>query len=324
LEVTESNILAQKFFGSFFQKRTVSSFLPNDRKPPMSRIAYVNGAYRPLADAAVHIEDRGFQFADGVYEVIYRHAGRLVDMDLHLARLQRSLRELSLALPATPAALNAILTEVARRNRLESGLFYIQVSRGCAPRLHCFPPPGTKPTLVVTMRGTAPFPTALDHWQAAAITMADQRWARCDIKSVSLLPNVLAREAARRAGALEAILHDADGIVTEGASTSVFIVDAAGTLRTRPLGPEILPGCTRDALLSHLADSGIPVETRAFSLQEMRAAREIFITAATTFVKPVTRLDGAPVGDGMPGPVAERLFAWISGHITGRRNVASA
>ena len=290
----------------------------------MSRIAYVNGVYRPLAEAAVHIEDRGFQFADGVYEVIYRHAGRLVDMDLHLARLQRSLRELRLVLPVAPSALNAILAELARRNRLESGLFYIQVTRGSAPRLHAFPPPGTAPTLVVTMRRTSPFPASLTDWQAAAITMQDQRWARCDIKSVSLLPNVLAREAARKAGALEAIFHDSHGMVTEGSATSVFIVDATGTLRTRPLGPEILPGCTRDALLTYLAESGIPVETRAFSRDEMRAAREIFITAATTFVKPVTRLDGAPVGDGTPGPVAQKLFTWISGHITGRRNMAAA
>jgi D-alanine transaminase len=290
----------------------------------MSRIAYVNGVYRPLAEAAVHIEDRGFQFADGVYEVIYRHAGRLVDIDLHLARLQRSLRELSLALPVSPAALNAILAELARRNRLDSGLFYIQVTRGSAPRLHVFPPPGTAATLVVTMRRAASFPSSLRDWQAAAITLPDTRWARCDIKSVSLLPNVLAREAARQAGAQEAIFHDAHGMVTEGAATSVFIVDATGMLRTRPLGPEILPGCTRDALLAHLAESGMAIDTRAFSLDEMRAAREIFITAATTFVKPVTKLDGAAVGNGVPGPVAEKLFTWISGHITRRRNIALA
>jgi len=286
----------------------------------MSRIAYVNGTYRPLADAAVHIEDRGFQFADGVYEVIYRHQGRMVDMELHLARLDRSLRELSIRPPVTRAALLAILAEVARRNRMASGLLYIQITRGSAPRSHAFPPPGTATTLVVTMRRAAPFPASLAEWQATAITMPDQRWDRCDIKSVGLLPNVLAREAARQADALEAIFYDREDMVTEGASTSVFIVDADGTLRTRPLGPEILPGCTRAALLERLGETGVPVSQRAFSLLELRGAREIFITAATTFVKPITRLDGAPVGDGAPGPVAERLFALMSEHVTGRRN----
>jgi D-alanine transaminase len=288
----------------------------------MSRIAYVNGVYRPLADATVHIEDRGFQFADGVYEVIYRHAGRMIDMDLHLARLERSLGELSLRPPVTRSALMAILAEVARRNRLQTGLLYIQITRGSAPRLHAFPPAGTPTTLVVTMRRTPPFPASADAWQAAAITLADQRWARCDIKSVSLLPNVLAREAARQAGALEAIFVDGDGMVTEGASTSVFIVDAAGMLRTRPLGREILPGCMRAALLARLAEDGIVCDQRAFSLQELRAAREIFVTAATSFVKPITRLDGAPVGDGTPGPVANQLFKIMAQHVTGRRNAA--
>jgi D-alanine transaminase len=288
----------------------------------MSRIAYVNGTYRPLTDAAVHIEDRGFQFADGVYEVIYRHNGRLTDMEMHLARLERSLRELSIRPPVTRAALLAILGEVARRNRMECGLLYIQITRGSAPRFHAFPPPGTAATLVVTMRRAAPFPASLAEWQGAAITMQDQRWDRCDIKSVALLPNVLAREAARQANALEAIFYDREDMVTEGASTSVFIVDESGTLRTRPLGPEILPGCTRAALLQRLGETGVPFDERAFSLHELRGAREIFITAATTFVKPITRLDGAPVGDGEPGPVARRLFALMAEHVTGRRNAA--
>ncbi len=288
----------------------------------MSRIAYVNGAYLRLADAAVHVEDRGFQFADGVYEVVYRHAGRLVDMDLHLARLARSLGELALTAPVGRPALLAILAEVARRNRLHSGLLYIQVTRGSAPRLHSFPPAGTPSTLVVTMRRAAPFPASVDAWHAAAITLPDQRWARCDIKSVSLLPNVLGREAARQAGAQEAIFFDREGMVTEGAATSVFIVDADGVLRTRALGPEILPGCTRAALLAQLADRGVAVHARAFSVDELRAAREIFITAATSFVKPITRLDGAPVGDGTPGPVARQLFGFMAAHVTLGRNSA--
>jgi D-alanine transaminase len=283
----------------------------------MSRIAYVNGRYVTLSQAAVHVEDRGFQFADGVYEVLYRHEGRLIDRDLHMDRLERSLRELRLAAPMGRAALLAVVEEVARRNRLASGLIYMQVTRGSAPRLHAFPPEGTRPSMVVTMRRAAPFPASVEAWQAAAITAPDERWARCDIKSVSLLPNVLAREAARAAGALEAILVDADGMVTEGASTSVFIVDAAGRLRTRQLGHAILPGCTRAALMARMNEAGMVVEERAFSVAEMRAAREIFLTAATSFVKPVTRLDGAAVGGGVPGPVASALFAMMAAHVTG-------
>jgi D-alanine transaminase len=286
----------------------------------MSRIAYVNGAYRRLADATIHVEDRGFQFADGVYEVIYRHRGRLIDAALHLARLQRSLGELSLAPPVGSGALLAILNEVSRRNRLESGLLYVQITRGSAPRAHVFPPAGTPATLVVTMRRTPPFPASPDAWHAAAITLPDARWARCDIKSVALLPNVLAREAARQAGAAEAIFYDRDGMVTEGAATSVFIVDADGVLRTRPLGHEILPGCTRAALLERLAEHGMNIDASAFSLAELRAAREIFVTAATSFVKPITHLDGKAIGDGAPGPVARRLFSIFVEHVEGRRN----
>jgi D-alanine transaminase len=286
----------------------------------MSRIAYVNGRYLPLPEAAVHVEDRGFQFADGVYEVLYRHAGRLVDRDLHLDRLERSLRELRLPAPLGRAALLAVVEEVARRNRLQSGLIYMQVTRGSAPRQHAFPKAGTPPSLVVTMRRAAPFPRSLDGWQAAAVVVPDQRWARCDIKSVSLLPNVLARQAAREAGALEAIMVDDDGLVTEGASTSVFIVDEHGVLRTRPLSHAILPGCTRSALITRMAEARMVVEERAFSVAELRAAQEIFITAATTFVKPITRLDGAMVGDGQPGPVTRTLFDLILHHVTGMRN----
>ncbi len=286
----------------------------------MSRIAYVNGRYQALPHASVHIEDRGFQFADGVYEVVYMHGGRLIDQALHLARLDRSLRELAIPRPVSDAVLLVILREVARRNRLRGGLLYIQVSRGTAPRAHAFPAPGTPPTLVVTMRRGAPFPASLATWQGAAITVPDKRWARCDIKSTSLLPNVLAKQRAVEAGAVEAILVGADGLVTEGSSTSVFIVDAEGVLRTRPLSHAILPGCTRAALLGELAGSGLEVREEAFTLEELRHAREVFITAATTFVKPIVKLDGAPVGDGTPGPVARQLFAIMARHVTGLAN----
>ncbi len=275
----------------------------------MSRTAYVNGRYLPLADAAVHVEDRGLQFADGVYEVLYVREGVPLDAGLHLARLERSLRELRLAQPVPRASLEAVVGEIIRRNRLRHGLVYIQVTRGTAPRLHVFPKAGTRPTLIVTGRRAAPMPPDLEHWTARAITLPDERWARCDIKSVSLLPNVLAKQAAKEAGAIEAILYDRDGMVTEGASTSVWIVDRAGRLRTRALGPEILPGCTRAALIEEMEKSQIGFEERAFAVEELRGAREIFLTAATTFVKPVTELDGIRVGDGRAGPVASRLFA---------------
>ncbi len=283
----------------------------------MSRIAYVNGSYLPHSLACVHVEDRGYQFADGVYEVLYLHEGRFVDEALHLDRLDRSLRELRIAAPLSRGALTSVLREVARRNRRRHGLLYMQVTRGVARREHPFPPAGTRPSLVVTLHRAAAFPDSLEGWTAAAVTRPDERWARCDIKSVSLLPNVLARQAARDEGALEAILHDSAGMVTEGASTSVWIVDGNGVLRTRPLSHAILPGCTRAALIAELAGGNTVFEERAFSLGELRSAREVFLTAATSFVKPILAIDGAPVADGRVGPVSQRLFALFAQHVRG-------
>ncbi|HEX4260947.1 MAG TPA: D-amino-acid transaminase [Acetobacteraceae bacterium] len=283
----------------------------------MSRIAYVNGRYLPQPQACVNIEDRGYQFADGVYEVVHLYDGRFIDEERHLARLERSLRELRIAMPMSRAALLHVLAEVARRNRVREGLLYMQVTRGVARRDHAFPKPGTPPALVVTIRRVPPYPRDVEAWAAAAITQPDLRWARCDIKSVALLPNVLARQAAREQGAAEAILTDRDGMVTEGAATSAWIVDAAGVLRVRHLDHAILPGCTRAALLDLLAAEGIACEERAFSVAELRAAREAFITAATTFIKPVLRIDGQKVGDGRVGPVARRLFDLFARHVKG-------
>jgi D-alanine transaminase len=283
----------------------------------MSRIAYVNGRYLPQREACVNIEDRGYQFADGVYEVVHLYDGRFIDEERHLARLERSLRELRVAMPMSRAALLHVLAEVARRNRVREGLLYMQVTRGVARRDHAFPKPGTPPALVVTIRRIPPYPRDVDAWAGTAITQPDLRWARCDIKSVALLPNVLARQAAREQGAAEAILIDRDGMVTEGAATSAWIVDAAGVLRVRHLDRAILPGCTRAALLDLLAAEGIACEERAFSVAELRAAREMFITAATTFVKPVLRIDGQKVGDGCVGPVARRLFDLFARHVKG-------
>ncbi len=286
----------------------------------MSRVAYVNGRYVPHRLAVVHIEDRGYQFADGIYEVVYLHHGRLVDCDLHMERLARSLREVRIPMPVGPDALLAVVDEIRTRNRIASGLIYIQVTRGVARREHAFPRPGTRPSLVVTIRRTVPFPKNLEEWNGVAITVPDQRWARCDIKSIGLLPNVLAKQAAREQGATEAIMVDPDGMVTEGSSTTVWMVDAEGVLRTRALSERVLPGCTRAALLEHLDATGIVLDERPFTTADLRQAGEIFLTSATSFVKPMLRLDGAVVGDGVPGPVARRLFEMLSRRVGGGLN----
>ena len=290
----------------------------------MSKIAYVNGAYVRQAEAAVNIEDRGYQFGDGIYEVVHLHDGRYVDEDLHLARLERSLGEIRLPMPMSRAALRLVLREVARRNRVTEGLLYMQVTRGVARRDHPFPAKPVPPALVVTVKRIAPYPTDVDKWQAAAITLPDLRWARRDIKSVNLLPNCLARQAAREQGAIEAILFDeATGIVNEGAATTFWIVDEHGAIRTRHLDQVILPGCTRAALLAELRQAGLPWDEAPFTLDDMRKAREAFITSATSFVRPITRIDGAPVGDGKVGPVVRQLFDLFARHVKGDlRNAA--
>ena len=290
----------------------------------MSRIAYVNGRYVPQRRAAVNVEDRGYQFGDGIYEVVHLYGGRYIDEDRHLDRLERSLGEIRLAMPMTRTALRHVLREVARRNRVEEGLLYMQVTRGVARRDHPFPAKPVPPALVVTVKRIPAYPTDVDAWAAAAITQPDLRWARRDIKSVNLLPNVLARQTAREQGAVEAVLVDeATGTVTEGAATTFWIVDEGGALRTRHLDHVILPGCTRAALLALLAEAGIGLDERGFSLEEARRAREAFITSATSFVKPITRLDGAPVGGGAVGPVTRRLFELFARHVKGPpRNAA--
>ncbi len=290
----------------------------------MSRIAYVNGRYVPQGEASVNVEDRGYQFGDGIYEVVHLFDGRYVDEDLHLARLERSLREIQLPMPMSRAALSMVLREVARRNRVTEGLLYMQVTRGVARRDHAFPARPVPPALVVTVKRIPPYPTDIDKWQASAITLPDLRWARRDIKSVNLLPNVLARQAAREKGAIEAILYEeATGKVTEGAATTFWIVDEQGAIRTRFLDHAILPGCTRAALMAELHKDGIPFDEREFTLDELKRAREAFITSATSFVKPITRIDGAPVGDGQVGPVVRRLFDIFARHVKGGlRNAA--
>ena len=274
----------------------------------MFRFAYVNGRYVPYAAAQVHVEDRGYQFSDGVYEVCEVRGGSLVDERRHLDRLDRSLSELRIALPIARSALGVVLRETVRRNRVRDGLIYLQVTRGVARRDHGFPPPGTRPSLVVTARPLdRAKQNALAETGIAVLTVPDDRWSRVDIKSVSLLPNVLARQAARDAGAREAWLVDADGFVSEGASTNAWIVTRSARVVTRPAEFGILRGITRTVVLEVAAKQGLVVEERPFTVAEAYEAREAFATAATQIVMPVVTIDGKPVGDGKPGPVARGL-----------------
>jgi len=274
----------------------------------MPRIAYVNGRYLPAGRARVSVEDRGFQLADGVYEVCEVRGGCLVDERRHMARLERSLAELRIARPMSPAALSTVLHETVRRNRVDNGIVYVQITRGAVRRDFAFPPPGTRPSLVVTARSNDL--ARLEQMAAAGVAVVsvpDSRWSRVDIKSVALLPNVLAKQAAREQGAHEAWLVDAQGRVTEGASSNAWIVTGDGTVVTRPLGPDILPGITRAVVLEVAKAQGLTVEQRPFTLEEAYAAREAFITSASQVVLPVTRIDGLRIGNGAPGPTALAL-----------------
>src|SRR5215475_6823248 len=274
----------------------------------MSRIAYVNGRYRPHRDALVSVEDRGFQFADGVYEVCEVREGRLVDERRHMTRLMRSLAELRIGLAMPLSALSVVLHETVRRNRVRNGVVYLQMTRGVARRDFAFPASATMPSVVVTAR---PHDNAKTEKMAAAgiavVTVADNRWARPDIKSVSLLPNVLAKQAARDVGAREAWFVDASGFVTEGSSSNAWIVTADGSLVTRPADHGILRGVARTVVLDVAQAHGLRVEERPFKVEEAYAAREAFMTAATQIVLPVVRIDGRPIGSGRPGPIATAL-----------------
>ena len=274
----------------------------------MSRIAYVNGRYVPHRAAQVHVEDRGYQFADGVYEVCEIRGGRLVDERRHMERLERSLKELRIAMPMPRNALSLVFRETVARNRVRDGIMYLQVTRGVARRDHAFPPPGTLPSIVVTAKNYD-----LEKLEqgasegVAVISVPENRWPRVDIKSVSLLPNVLAKQAAREQGAKEAWFVDAEGFVTEGSSSNAWIVTRDGAVVTRPAEFGILRGITRTVVLEVIADHGLKLEERPFTMDEAFAAREAFITSATQFVTPVVRIDGKPVGNGAPGLIASAL-----------------
>ena len=274
----------------------------------MSRIAYVNGRYLPHSDAAIHIEDRGFQFADGVYEVCEVRDGLIIDLTRHLDRLDRSLRELRMASPMAREPLKLVIREVLRRNRVRNGLFYLQVTRGVARRDHYFPAAGTLPTLTITAKSVYPQPARTRYETGIkVITVPENRWDRVDIKTVGLLPNVLVKQQARDAGAQDAIFVDAAGKVTEAAASNGWIVSADGVLGTRPAEHGILRGVTRTTVLDVAASLSVPVEEREFTVEEMLAAREVFLTSATGSCVPVVAVDGRTIANGHPGSVAAAL-----------------
>lgn len=274
----------------------------------MSRIAYVNGSYRNMRDACVNVEDRGYQFSDGVYEVCEIRGGRLVDMPRHMTRLQRSLSELRIAMPMPLPSLSVVMHEVVRRNRVTYGIVYLQITRGVARRDHGFPTKPVSPSVVVTARSLN---FAKNQATAATgirvVTMPDNRWPRVDIKSVSLLPNVLAKQAAREQGAYEAWYVDSLGFVTEGASSNAWIVTKDGRAVTRPANGGILAGITRGVLIDVLAELQIKLEERPFTPAEAKEAAEAFVTSASQIVMPVVAIDDATIGNGAPGTVSRRL-----------------
>lgn len=281
----------------------------------MARIAYVNGRYRPLKDEAIAIEDRGYQFADGVYEVVKVLDGRPRDFERHLDRLARSLDALEMSPPMTRAALTSVLEETLRRNGLATALLYIQVTRGVAPRNHPFPRQA-KSSLVVTVRRPT-FPSAVEIEQGVKVmTQPDLRWGRCDIKSISLLPNVLAKQQAVAAGCRETWLIDEAGTVTEGSASNAYIVDPDGRLITHPLGERILGGVTRAVVLELARAEGIEVIERPFALDEAYRAREAALSSTSSLFLPVVAIDDRPVGNGYPGTVVRRLVALYADHLS--------
>lgn len=275
----------------------------------MPRTAYVNGAYVPIADAHVHINDRGFQFADSVYEGISVRRGKMVDLGLHLDRLWRSMGALAITQPMGRAALTVILREVHRKSRFADAFIYIQVTRGVAPRDHAFPTIPGRPSLVVTCKRVdfdAVRKSALTGVSAA--TQPDLRWGRCDIKSTALLPNILAKQAAREAGAFEAVLVDADGFITEGSSTNIWVVTEGGDIVTRPTSDNILAGITRTRIKIIAEKLKMSIKEAKISVKDAKNAREIFFTSSSNCAMPIIELDGQKIGDGTVGPVAKRLI----------------
>ena len=271
-----------------------------------ARIVYLNGEFLPFAEARVPIMDRGFLFADGIYEVSAVLDGRLVDNAAHLARLDRSLGEIDIANPHSMDEWVALQTDLIARNGLTEGLVYMQVTRGMYERDFAYPPAGTAPTVMMFTQAKTVAANPLAETGAKVITVPDLRWKRRDIKSVALLAQVLAKQQAAAAGVAEAWMVE-DDAVTEGSSSTAFIVTKAGTLVTRPLSTALLPGITRQAVLRLAEEAGLTLDERLFSVGEAKDAAEAFYTSASAFVMPVVAIDGHPVGEGRPGPHTRRL-----------------
>ena len=286
--------------------------------PAGSGIVYLDGRYVPRAEARVSVDDRGFLFGDGAYEVTRTVDGRLFEGERHARRLARTLGGLDIAVPgAELAALDAVALRLLRENALEEGeaAVYLQVTRGAAvPRTHHFPPAGTHPTVYAAATRFVP-PAALRAHGASVITVPDIRWSRCDLKTVNLLPNALAKQQAVVAGADEAIFVR-DGVLMEGAHTNLFAV-LGGELRTAPATNYILPGITRDVVLELVRGDGIAVREYPLLASELPGATELFVTSTTSDVLPVVRVDGRAVGDGAPGPVARRLYELLAARMYG-------
>ena len=274
----------------------------------MPEIAYVNGRFCPLAEAVVSVEDRGYQFADGVYEVVATYGGCPYALGPHLARLQGNLEALHLPLDVRDYGLRAKLMEGIERSGFGETLVYIQVTRGVAPRRHEFPAVSVTPTVVMTFKELHRLPQDLYDHGVEVISTADLRWKRCDIKSIALLPNILAKQAAAQVGAFEALLVNAEGRVTEGASTTAFCIQA-GRLYTAPIGPHILPSITRGILLDLARKLGLPIDEEFCMLEQFKAADEVFLAGTTTEAMPVVQIDDAIIGDGAPRPITRQIRA---------------
>jgi D-alanine transaminase len=284
-------------------------------KRPAGRIAYVDGHYLRHGAAAVHIEDRGLQLGDSVYEVCRIADGRLIDEAEHLERLERSLGEIEIAMPMSRAALRHVMAETVRRNGVCNGMLYLQITRGALRRDHAIPLDAPKPTMIVTVRSLDQTAIAKRGAEGVSvITRPDERWGRCDIKTTQLLPNLLAKTAAKQAGAFEAWLIDSEGFVTEGASTNAWIVDEQGHVVTRALSHAILPGVTRRVILEATAEAQISVVQRRFTLQEALSAREAFLSSASGGAVPVISIDGRRIGNGQPGSLTRRIAALYALH----------
>jgi D-alanine transaminase len=268
-------------------------------------VAYLNGSYLPLDEVRISPLDRGFLFADGIYEVAAVIEGRLIDSASHLTRLERSTAAIGISLPMSLDAIEAAQKELVARNNLSQGLVYLQITRGADTTRDFIAPAGLQPTLFMFVQDKNFIDMPAASTGIAVATMPDQRWARRDIKSVGLLAQAIAKQVARDAGAQEAWMTE-DGFVTEGASSTAFIVTDEGIV-TRPYSQSVLAGCTGSALTALAEESGIAVIRRPFTIAEALAAKEAFMTSASTFCLPIVRIDGQPVGDGTPGPVATRL-----------------